>query len=226
MRMIKFRAKRVNGGEWVKSMTISYGTIKRKMYNVFFEVEPNKWVGVIPETVCQFSEITDKNGNSIFEHDLILIHESESSYQFTVEVLFHKGMRRCDTERVGRVVNHFQNDDNAYFMVINAPNTEVHLITGEIGICSLLTGQRGHFELPRVSYQTSKGNVVLFPDEIMPVDINLLQQEINEGYIMLSDGRYLPPKEAVQQCYNAFGIRVGLGDNWEDIYDGWNKEMK
>lgn len=66
----------------------------------------------------------------------------------------------------------------------------------------------------------------LFPDEIMPVDINLLQQEINEGYIMLSDGRYLPPKEAVQQCYNAFGIRVGLGDNWEDIYDGWNKEMK
>lgn len=38
--------------------------------------------------------------------------------------------------------------------------------------------------------------------------------------------RYLPPKEAVQQCYNAFGIRVGLGDNWEDIYDGWNKEMK
>lgn len=61
---------------------------------------------------------------------------------------------------------------------------------------------------------------------IMPVDINLLQQEINEGYIMLSDGRYLPPKEAVQQCYNAFGIRVGLGDNWEDIYDGWNKEMK
>lgn len=92
MRMIKFRAKRVNGGEWVKSMTISYGTIKRKMYNVFFEVEPNKWVGVIPETVCQFSEITDKNGNSIFEHDLILIHESESSYQFTVKVLFHKGM--------------------------------------------------------------------------------------------------------------------------------------
>lgn len=37
-------------------------------------------------------DMTDKNGNSIFEHDLILIHESESSYQFTVEVLFHKGM--------------------------------------------------------------------------------------------------------------------------------------
>ena len=42
--------------------------------------------------------------------------------------LWDERMRRCDTERVGRVVNHFQNDDNAYFMVINAPNTEVHLI--------------------------------------------------------------------------------------------------
>lgn len=64
----------------------------QNIFSKFSEVEPNKWVGVIPETVCQFSEITDKNGNSIFEHDLILIHESESSYQFTVEVLFHKGM--------------------------------------------------------------------------------------------------------------------------------------
>ena len=77
-----------------------------------------------------------------------------------------------------------------------------------------------------IEYEVDCKTIGQFIDEIMPVDINLLQQEINEGYIMLSDGRYLPPKEAVQQCYNAFGIRVGLGDNWEDIYDGWNKEMK
>lgn len=130
-------------------------------------------------------------------------------------------MNRCDGERVGRMVNHFKNDENAYFMVTNAPNTEIHLITGEIGVCSLLTGQRGHYELPRVSYQTSRGDVVLFPDEVMPVDMELLQQQINEGYIMLSDGRYLPPKEVVEQCYNAFGARVGLPDDWEKIYDDW-----
>lgn len=46
-RIIKFRGKRINGGEWVESMTISNGTIKRKMYDVFFEVQPDKWVGVI-----------------------------------------------------------------------------------------------------------------------------------------------------------------------------------
>lgn len=236
MRIIKFRGKSLNTKMWV------YGDLNHRGKRTFIEYE------VDCKTIGQFIGKTDKEGTEIYEHDIISVNGVEKTLTLPAMkflsvrtwdkvrdyIRFHddmghlwdERMRRCDTERVGRVVNHFQNDDNAYFMVINAPNTEVHLITGEIGICSLLTGQRGHFELPRVSYQTSKGNVVLFPDEIMPVDINLLQQEINEGYIMLSDGRYLPPKEAVQQCYNAFGIRVGLGDNWEDIYDGWNKEMK
>lgn len=136
---------------------------------------------------------------------------------------FDARIDKCDERIVGRMVNHFKNDDNAYFMVINAPNTEIHLITGEIGICSLLTEQRYYYELPRVNYQTSRGNVVLFPDEIMPVDIDLLQQQINEGYLMLSDGRYIPPKETVEQCFNAYGSRVGLLDGWERIYDDWMK---
>ena len=88
-------------------------------------------------------------------------------------------------------------------------------------ICSLLIGERGFYEIPRVRYQTSKGSVVLFPDEIMPVDMDLLQQQINDGYIMLSDGRYLPPKEAVEECYHAFGLRVGLYENWENVYEQW-----
>lgn len=46
---------------------------------------------------------------------------------------------------------------------------------------------------------------------------------INEGYIMLSDGRYLPPKETVEQCFNAYGHRIGLLENWEKIYDSWMK---
>lgn len=144
-----------------------------------------------------------------------ILNHDDTGFKFDARI------DKCDTKIVGRTVNHFKNDENAYFMVINAPNTEVHLITGEIGICSLLTGQRYHYEIPRVSYQTSKGSVVLFPDEVMPVDMDLLQQQINEGYVMLSDGRYLPPKETVEQCYYAFGARVGLLDNWEKVYDEW-----
>lgn len=42
MRTIKFRGKRLNGGDWVESMTMSYGTIKRKINEIFFEISPNK----------------------------------------------------------------------------------------------------------------------------------------------------------------------------------------
>lgn len=93
-REIKFRGKEFETGQWIEGSLTTYP----KHYPNIILVEdaepiPRETTYVVfPETVCQFSEITDKNGNSIFEHDLILIHDSESSYQFTVEVLFHKGM--------------------------------------------------------------------------------------------------------------------------------------
>ena len=67
MREIKFRAKTVNTGEIVESMTIAQGTIKRKRDDYFFEIAPNKYVGVVAETIGQFTGFKDKNDNEIFE---------------------------------------------------------------------------------------------------------------------------------------------------------------
>lgn len=65
-----FRAKTTHG-EWVESMTIAKGTIKRKAHLMYMEVAPDNWKQIIPETVCQYTGVDDKNGKKIFHNDLV-----------------------------------------------------------------------------------------------------------------------------------------------------------
>lgn len=73
MREIKFKARAVNGGEWIYGMTISHGTIARKRDNLYMEVAPDKWKGIIPETLCQFTGFRDIEGTEVYEGDVIEI---------------------------------------------------------------------------------------------------------------------------------------------------------
>lgn len=54
-REILFKGKSVNTGEWFEGMTIANGTIKRKRDNLFMEIRENKWVGIYPKSLSQFT---------------------------------------------------------------------------------------------------------------------------------------------------------------------------
>ena len=82
MREILFKAKRKDNGKWVE------GLIWKKKYNhskifisCFPDKDDNEEVYVVDETtICQYTGLTDKNGNKIWENDVLrvlLIGENE-----------------------------------------------------------------------------------------------------------------------------------------------------
>ena len=80
MREILFKAKRTDSGEWVCGYYQQRHAISgQKRHLIFWSNTYTVWeyVDIDPETLCQYTGLTDRNGKRIWENDIVK-HEISS----------------------------------------------------------------------------------------------------------------------------------------------------
>ncbi len=126
IREVLFRGKRKDNGEWVKGYYTCMNGNHHRIYTGYAETDCGNyypdWDEVIPETVGQYTGLTDKSGKKIFEGDIVLTDEDENAIvkwddndaMFTIDtdtISFNFGdCWACEFEIIGNIHDNLEEE--------------------------------------------------------------------------------------------------------------------
>ena len=104
MREILFKAKRIEDDEWIEGYYQKRHNFLGNEEHLIFHVDSHTvwaYVEIVPETLCQFTGLCDKNGKKIWENDILMAHLDESYPEDTTYETVEWGVAGWVTHEAG-----------------------------------------------------------------------------------------------------------------------------
>ena len=118
-REILFKAKRIDNGEWVEGLLWKKKYQSNKWYiSCFPDKDDNEEVYVIDSnTICQYTGLTDMNGNKIWENDVCKVYLEIPFLQNKQKLVNDVGVVSFDVEESRYYINSIQGKQYALAFV-------------------------------------------------------------------------------------------------------------